>query len=48
MRFKIIMINNLGNLHEETVISNNDEKEKSNGQTINSKLKVLDAKWIYK
>ena len=48
MRFKVYMINDLGNCHEETVISNNKKDAKRNAQKINPKSKVLEAKWVYK
>ena len=48
MRFKVSMINDLGNCHEETVIANNKKEAKFNVQTLNPGSKVLDAKWVYK
>jgi len=48
MRFKVSMINDLGNLHEETVISNNKEEAKSNVLCFNPNSIVLEAKWVYK
>ena len=48
MRFKVSMINNLGNCHEETVIANNEQEAKSNLQNLNPKSKVLEAEWVYK
>ena len=48
MRFKVSMINNLGNYHEETVIANNKIEAKRNVQSINPKSMVLEAKWVYK
>tara|TARA_Y100001968_G_scaffold227539_1_gene210290 strand:- start:1151 stop:1297 length:147 start_codon:yes stop_codon:yes gene_type:complete len=48
MRFKVSMINDLGHSHEETVIANNEEEAKRNVQICNPKLKVLEAKWVYK
>ena len=48
MRFKVSMINDLGNCHEETVIANNEREAKINVQTINRNSKVLEAKWVYK
>ncbi len=35
IRFKVSMINNLGNCFEETVIANNKKQEKMNLQTLN-------------
>ena len=48
MRFKVSMINDLGNCHEETIIANNEKEAKRNIQTLNPKSKVLEAKWVYK
>ncbi len=48
MRFKVSMINDLGNSHEETVIANNEKEAKKNVQTFNPTSKVLEAKWVYK
>ncbi len=48
MRFKVFMVNELGNYHEETVIANNENEAKRNVQTFNPKSKVLKAKWVYK
>ena len=48
MRFKVFMINDIGNCHEETVIANNEMEAKRNVQTFNPKSKVLEAKWVYK
>ena len=48
MRFKVFMINDLGNSHEETVIANNENEAKRNVQLFNPSSKVLDAKWVYK
>ena len=42
------MNNDLGILHEETLIANNEKEAKWNVQLINPKSKVLDAKWVYK
>ena len=47
MRFKIIMINDLDNIHEETVIANNEQEEMA-VQTFNPKSKILESGWIYK
>ena len=48
MRFKVSMMNALGNTHEETFIANNLKEAKSNAQKYNPKSEVLDAKWVYK
>ena len=48
MRFKVFMVNELGNYNEETVIANNENEAKRNVQTFNPKSKVLKAKWVYK
>ena len=48
MRFKVFMINALGNCHEETIIANNEKDAKRKVQTFNPKSKVLEAKWVYK
>ena len=48
MRFKFSMINDQGNLHEETVISNNKEESKKNLLSFSTHLTVLEAKWVYK
>ena len=48
MRFKVSMISDLGNLHEETVIANNEKEARRNVQTFNPKSKVIEAKWVYK
>ncbi len=48
MRFKVYMINDLGNSHKETVIANNECKAKRNVQLFNPSSKVLEAKWVYK
>ena len=48
MRFKVYMINDLGNCHEETVIANNEKEAKKNVQTFNPNSKVLESKWVYK
>ena len=48
MRFKVSMINDQANLHEETVIANNEKEAKRNVQIFNPKSKVLEAKWVYK
>ena len=48
MRFKVSMINNLGNRHEETVIANNKKEAKRNVLAINPNSTVLDAECVYK
>ena len=48
MRFKVYMINDLGNYHEETLIYNNEKEAKRNAQKFNPKSKVIEAKWVYK
>ena len=48
MRFKVSMLNKLGNSHEETVIANNEKEAKRNVQELNPKSNVLEAKWVYK
>ena len=48
MRFKVSMINDLGNRHEETVIANNEEEAKKNVLGCNPNSTVLKTKWVYK
>ena len=48
MRFKVSMINELGNYHEETIIANNESEAKRNILTFNPKSKVLETEWVYK
>ena len=48
MRFKVYMINDLGNSHEETIIANNESEAKKNVQLFNPSYKILEAKWVYK
>ncbi len=48
MRFKISMINDLGNPHEETIIANNEKKARRTVQKSNPKSKVLETNWVYK
>ena len=48
MRFKVSMINDLGNCHEETIIANNEKEAKINVQTFNPSSKGLKVKWVYK
>ena len=48
MRFKVSMINDQGNRHEETVIANNEEEAKRNVLCFNPHSTVLEANWVYK
>ena len=48
MRFKVSMINDQGNRHEETVITNNEEVAKRNVLDFNPPSTVLEATWVYK
>ena len=48
MRFKVSMINDLGNFSEETVIANNVMEAKRNVLRSNPKSEVLETKWVYK
>ena len=48
MRFKISMLNNQGNHHEETFIANNEEESKRNVLCFYPHSTVLDTKWVYK
>ena len=48
MRFKVSMINDQGNRHEETVIANNEEEAKRNVLYFNPHSTVLEATWVYK
>ena len=48
MRFKVSMINDLGNCHDETVISINEKETIRNVQLFNPKSKVVDKNWVYK
>ena len=48
MRFKVSMINDQGNRHEETVISNYEEEAKRNVLGFNPHSTVLEATWVYK
>ena len=48
MRFKVSMINDQGNHHQETVIANNDEDAKMKMLGFNPHSTVLNAKWVYK
>jgi len=48
MRFKVSMISDRGNRHEETVIANNEEEAKRNVKDFNPQSTVLEATWVYK
>ena len=48
MRFKVSMINDQGNLHEETIIANNEEEATRNVLDFNPHSTVLKARWVYK
>ena len=48
MRFKVSMINDLGLLHDETVIANNKKDAIRSVELFNPKSKVLEATWVYK
>ena len=48
MKFKVFMVNKIGNYHEEAVIANNEYEAKRSVQTFNPMSKVLKAKWVYK
>ena len=48
LRFKVSMINDLGNRYEETVISNNEEEAKFNVLGFNPNSTVLETKLVYK
>ena len=48
MRFKVSMINDQGNRHDETVIANNEKEAKKNALGFNPHSSVLDANWVYK
>ena len=48
MRFKVSMINDQGDHHEETVIANNDEEANMKVLGFNPHSSVLKAKWVYK
>ena len=47
MRFKVSMINDQGNHHEETVIANNDEEAKMIVLSFNPYSTVLESKLVY-
>ncbi len=48
MRFKVSMINDQGNRHEETIIANNEEEAIRNVLCFNPHSIVLEPKWVYK
>ena len=48
MSFKVSLINDLSNQHDETVIVNNEQEAKQNIQIFNPNSKVLEAKRVYK
>ena len=48
MRFKVSMINDQGNRHEETVIASKEEEAKAMLWFYNKLSTVLDTKFIYK
>ena len=48
MRYKVSMINDLRNLHEETLIANNEKEAKKNLLACYLSSTVLEAKWVYK
>ena len=48
MRFKVTMLNEQNNLHEETVIANNEEEAIRNVLVFNPNSTVLKATWVYK
>ena len=48
MRFKVSMINDQGNCHDETVIANNEKEAQILVRTLNPNSKVLRANWVYK
>tara|TARA_Y100001968_G_scaffold269651_1_gene260542 strand:- start:331 stop:480 length:150 start_codon:yes stop_codon:yes gene_type:complete len=48
IRFKVSMINKLGNYYEETIIAKNEKEAKRNMQTFKPKSKVLETTWVYK
>ena len=48
MRFKVSMINDQGNRHDETVIANNEEGAKRNVLDFNPHSTVLEATCVYK
>ena len=48
MRFKVSMINDLGNCYAETVIASNAMEAKRVVQASNPNSKILETKWVYK
>ena len=48
MRFKVSMINDQGNSHDETIIANNNIEAKRNVKSFNPDSTVLEAKLVYK
>ena len=48
MKFKVSLINDLGNLHEENVIASNKNEAKRNLQTFNPNLTIFNSTWVYK
>tara|TARA_B100000579_G_C22495471_1_gene694428 strand:- start:465 stop:593 length:129 start_codon:yes stop_codon:yes gene_type:complete len=42
------MINDLGKAYDETVIANNEKEAKINVKALNPKVKIVNAKWVYK
>ncbi len=48
MSFKLSMINDLGNCHEETLIANNEKEPKRNVQTFNPNSEILETKYLFK
>ncbi len=48
MRFKVSMINDLGNYHKDNIIANNEKESKMNVKKFNPKSRVLKVKWVYK
>ena len=48
MRFKVSMINDLGNCHDETIIANNEKEAIRNVLKSNLHSTVIEATWVYK
>ena len=48
MRFKVSMINDLGNHHAETIIANNKNAAKMKVKTFNPNSMFIDAERFYK
>jgi len=48
MRFTASMINDFGNLHDETVIAKNEEDARRNLLSFNPNSTVLETKSVYK